>query len=741
MPTRRVEMRIALSALALTAGSTVALAQSDAPSAEGARPASRSLVPAKREPSNAQLLADFIHYVLIDRNDLAAAMGQTLLDKKLPPKEFVKLVEGTQGGVSRFQTAVVRAQRRAEVERVAGALLALYEESKKSSARSPDDVAANIKLLSGTQSQQIFARTQLIAAGEYAVPQLLQALLDRGDMLRAVRAREVLSAMGQQAVVPLTTALPDLDPASQQTVISVLAEIPQPTSVPFLYDVASGTSSGEVRAEAERAITRITGSYNNSIPLAQRYTNLADDYLKESRSLTSFPDDASQLWWTFDPGAGLVMQAVETKVFHEGMAMRLAEKALRKDGSAMPAVSTWLAANMRREIQGTESVANPSYGKDRRDAMYYAVAAGNQPSQNVLARALDENDTQLARKALAAIDRTAGGSNLWTAAGTRRPLVEALRFPNRRVQYEAALALGAAQPKTGFDGSDQIVRLLAGAIRDANARYALILAADTERQNSLTEIFKSQGYTIMPAAVRLDDARQAIADVPAVDLIVSDLPPNATGEMIAAAQGDPKLRATPVLALVPGEGSGELRNRFGRDKRVELARAGLSPAEIGAAAEQLMTTSIGGPITADEAAAYKNRSLAVLRDLAMSGNTVLSIADASGPLVTALKDDANKGPMQLKIADVLAFVPTRDAQENLADAALAAESGPVKIAMLNAVAQSAKRNGNLLAQRHVDSIVALAKDGKGEEATAAAALMGSLNLPGTDLVPLILGSK
>lgn len=747
MPTRCTALLIPASLLVALAGAPFAHAQDtpgqsrSAPAGKAA-PGSRSLVPPKREPSNAQLLADFIHYVLIDRNDLASGSGQALLDKKLAPRDFVKLVESTQGGVPRFQTAVVRAQRRKDVETVAGALLALYEESKKSSARSPDDVTANIKLLSGTQSQQIFAKNQLIAAGEYATPQLLQALLDRGDLLRQARVREVLVGLGQQAVVPLVTVIPDLDPASQQTVVSVLGEIPYPTSLPALYDLLANTPSPDVRQETERSIQRIAGSVNNGVPLAQRYTDLANDYLKESRSLTSFPDEKQQLWWTSDPGVGLVTQAIDTSVFHEGMAMRNAEQALRKDPGASQALGVWIASNFRREIQGGEGIPNPAYAKDRRDATYYAVAAGNQPSQAVLARAIDENDTQLARKALAAIARTAGGTNLWTTGGTRRPLVEALRFPNRRVQYDAALALGGAQPRQPFEGSEQIVRLLAGAIRDANARYALILAADTERQSSLSEILKAEGYTILPPAIRLDDALQAVADVPAVDLIVTDLPPGSTGESLERIQADQKLRATPVLALLPAGSGSELSNRYGRDKRVELARAGLSPKEITAAAEQLLDRSIGGPVSTEEAAEYKARALGILRDLAMSGNTVLNIGDASGPLITALKDESNKGPAMLRIADVLSYVPTREAQEQLADTALASEPGsPARVALINIVADSAKRNGNLLAPRQVESIVAMAKDGQGEEATAAAALMGSLSLPNKDLVPLILGQK
>ena len=53
-------------------------------------------------------------------------------------------------------------------------------------------------------------------------------------------------------------------------------------------------------------------------------------------------------------------------------------------------------------------------------------------------------------------------------------------------------------------------------------------------------------------------------------------------------------------------------------------------------------------------------------------------------------------------------------------------------------AESAKRFGNLLDQRQVDALVEFTSKATGDEATAAAALMGALNLPGTNIVPLIL---
>ena len=147
---------------------------------------------------------------------------------------------------------------------------------------------------------------------------------------------------------------------------------------------------------------------------------------------------------------------------------------------------------------------------------------------------------------------------------------------------------------------------------------------------------------------------------------------------------------------------------------------------------------MGGPIKPEEARDYATKSLSVLRDLAVSGNTVFDVGDASLSLISALGE--TNGKMKLDIAEVLARVEQKRAQVALMDSAVAA-SGDERIALLGKVADSAKRYGNLLEPRQVERALDLAANAPGHEATAAAALVGSLNLSNTNLVPLILQKK
>lgn len=687
--------------------------------------------------SDSELLADFVHYVFIEQIAAAGAMGQGLVDRKIDPVAFVKLVDAS--SAKRFQDAVLRAQRHDSLEPVAAKLWSLYESGKRATVRSAASIAENINLLTQGAAQRQLAAGRLMAAREYAMPQLLQALMQKQDGRLQAEVRQLMVDMSRDAVMPLCAALPQVEPFAQQTLAYILGDIGYPAAVPFLYQLRAKSDVADVKRACDDAIRKIVGVVNETVPVSQRFVDLAENYYAESPSLTIFPGESHQLMWAYDPGAGLIMQAVDTPVYHEAMAMRLCEIALREDAANPRAVPLWLAANFSREIDTPDDPAfvNVAYGDDRRDAMYYAVAAGAAPTQQVLARGLDSNDTPLVLRSLAALNQTAGGSTLWAGQGERKPLLDALMYPNRQVRYEAALALGAAGPREPFAGSEQVVRILGGAIRDAAAKYALVVSSDAERAGMIAGVLRGQGYTILPTALQLADAESSIADVPGVDLIVSSLPSAQTADLIQQAQNNAKLRATPVLGLLSTQGYNEQYARYARDQRVRLIREGASAADMGEAAKQLVDAASGGGISAELAAAYRARSLATLRDLAVAGNAVLNVADAASPLIGALTDAT--GNTKAAICEVLSHVNTKAAQQAVLDAALNAQ-GAERVTLLNAAAGSAKRFGNQTDARHVTALRELATTGGDGEATAAAAVLGSLNLPNSEIVPMILGT-
>jgi len=690
-------------------------------------------------------LKDYVHYVRIARYDLANSFGQGVLDKMGAPfgkvegeqamsvAEFAKLVDES-GEVARFEESAARGQRIAAIEKVSAQLNRAYELGKQSTARNPAQIDASIALLTGTQRQRLVARERLVEAGEYAVPQLLAALGNPSDPALRAEVRQLLVDMGRQSARPLQLALINLDSSAQESVAGILGDIPLTASVPFLAEAAAASKNEGVKRAAAVAIAKLTGSKaGGEVALAPQFSAVARQYLAEVSSLTPFANESVQPIWVFDPATGLTGTAINSAVFHETMAMLVAQRALRADPTSKDALAVWIQADFAREIQSPAGYEHPLF-KDRPEGAYYASAAGAEVLQSVLAQALATGDTQLARKAIDALSRTVGPASM-SRSGANPALVAALRYPNRRVQTDAALALASAAGLASFEGSERVVPILAATVREAGVRSAVVVSGDTERANALAGMLRGQGFVVLAPAASAAEAEASAASATGVDLVVVALGPAAAQEAVSALRSSRAFTSSPVLVYSDAEGVFELGRAFGRDRMVAVVRSGIDPAASQEAIKQLTTTALGAPLTADEASAYQTRALAALRDVAIAGSPAMSVADATGPLVAVLNDP--KVPNKAGVAGVLALINDKRAQQALVDAALKAEGDGITL-LLGAAAESGKRFGNLLESRQIKALADLAANPAAPGATAASTLLGVLDAGGDRVVPMIL---
>lgn len=688
------------------------------------------------ERTDRERLADFIHFVNIARYDVAGALGEELLSGGMTAAAFVSLVEDARE-LQRFESAIGLALRVPELERVAAGLDKLYRDGKLERARDPEEIRANIELLrGGTALGAKIGSDRLLAAGEYAMPQLLEVLVRRDDPGLRARVEQVIVRLGRQAVAPLTAALPELDLARQELVASLLGRVPYGASLPYLVELHQNAGNDAVSRAAAEAVRKLGGTPSDSA--APIYAALAEGYYAEKSELTSFPGEPVQLLWSYDPSLGLVMTPIATEVFHEAMAMRLAETALRLDGTLREAAAVWLAANASREIDTPEGYDNPAYASSRPDAAYYALAAGPNVVQRVLRRAIDDRDTPLVRRAIAALSQTAGSTAALGDDGLgRRSLLEALNYRDRRVRYDAALALAGTGPTETFSGSEVVVPLLASAVSDGAARSAVVLSGDDrEEYDRLRKLLEAEGYAVLPPADGgLRDIEVPLSETPAVDLVVVSMSMERAVAAIEASRSEPKLAVSPLLVLAGAAESEAMRRQFAFDRTVVVRRSSITGEQFAAAVQQTVEEVSGGALDEASSAEYSRRSLAVLRDLAMSRNPVLRVEDAATPLIAAL---GRVRPGELaSVADVLSHMDEPRAQRALMDAAIDA-SGSDQVLLLGSVGRSARLFGNRLESRHVEALAALTRGADQRQATAAAAVLGALNLPGEGVVPLIL---
>ncbi len=688
-----------------------------------------SAAPAQDDPS--QLLDEFIHYTNVAKPDLASAYLEQLLASAVTDAELAGLVDDADGTRKRLEEALGRAHRVPELEGVAAELDRRLQEGRLDLARDPQRIEGAIAMLTGTVRQRQHARAMLTQAGEDAVPRLLAVITEGHDERLRSAAADKLVAIGRQSVIPMCEALSQLEARPQDFVCRILVEIGQPEAAPALLELAmDDAAAADTREIALASFRRIGGQHQD---LSVLYENLGRQYFDEHESLVAFPYEATNNAWSYDPISGLEATPVPTPIFCEVMAMRATARALKVDPGNRAALGLFIAADLKRENDLPPGAGDPIYGENPYTPAFYATIFGPQLCLDVLAIGLDRLDTPLIRDAIAALSKTTGAAML---SGTgRQPLLEALRYPDRRVQYEAALTLGRALPVQRFPGDVMVVPLLASAVRTGDQVFAVIVADDDENLRLDAKRLEGLGFTIVASGRTLETVEAGLGDAAGIDIaLVHTSGAESTTSAVQGIRQAPRTAAAPVLVVAATEDVPQLNQAFRDDFRVKLVRARVTDEQFSEALEEVMLRAAGGRMTEAEAEAYAIEAIMTLRDIAISGNTAYTIADAESALIGAL--ETRQGAMRLMVADILALEDSARAQRVLFDAALAA-SETEQIDLLDRVSDSVKRFGSRAEQHHVDSQLQLITTSGGAQAEAASRLYGALNLPPETAIPLV----
>ncbi|UCD75471.1 MAG: hypothetical protein JSV91_00850 [Phycisphaerales bacterium] len=689
--------------------------------------------PAQAESDPAQLLDDFVHYALVAKPDLAAANAQALMDSGITDADLAKLLDEGRVTPEKFDRAVSRAQLVTELTDVVAELARRVEAGRLDLARDKDRIDEAIAMLIGNQRQKLLAARRLEAAGEYAVPSLLNRITEGRDEQLKAACQEMLRTIGRLAVTPLCEALPNLaDPTGRRIICDLLGEIGYPHAGPFLYELSQDENAAiPVREAAVRAFNRVGGV---EAPLSALFSNLARQYFNGTASLVAYPYESTNIVWRYDAFVGLEPTPVPTEIFGQVMAMKRAAAAARIDPANGEAISLFVAANLKRENDLPAGEDDPIFSDTRYTPAFYATVFGTDTCMDVLAMALDGMDTPLVRDALAALAYTTGGSNLFAGDRQRQPLLEALQYPDRRVQYEAAMTLGRALPQQRYGGDFAVVPLLASAVRTSNQTFGLVIADSEEDRRVIAGRLEQLGFSVLGAASSVSALEAVIAEAVGIDLVViRHADADEARQSITDLRILPKTAAAPVLLVASGVDLPSLKQDYLTDPSVKASPWATEDA-FEAAIDELLLHAAGGRMDEAEAEIYAIESLQVLRDIAVSGCPAYSIADAESALIDALQ--LRTGGTRMLVAKILALIDSDRAQRTLFDAAFAAEGGG-QVELLNHVCDSVKRFGGRAEDRHLRALLALVAASADETAESAARLHGALNLSAAERIGLL----
>ena len=726
MISQRSRLFILASLIATSIPVGYALAQDDATATGDAATAAVSM---DDKQDRMQDLKDFEHYTMIASPDLARSHLRRLLDSGISDEDLRELIDEAMTD-ERFNQVVSRARLVEGMGDIIGELEARARVGAMNLSRDPDRIQEAIQMLGGVRRQQQFARDVLLEAGEYSVPWLLKAITDGDDTTIKLKALDTLKEIGSPAVNPLSVALGKLDPQTQTRVASILGQIGNTAAGPYLSELANDSSAPEASREAARRAANMVSA--GASDLSQQFGSLARRYLTQTGSLVNYPNEDTNAIWEYDSFGGLIPKPVPTEIFGDVMAMQLARKALQYNPDNANALATFIAGNLKRENDLPADMTDPVYGESDYSPAFYALGAGPDVMQQVLAMGLDMNDAPLIRDAIGALQKTSGGSNVINTDIGRSPLLEALQYSDRRVRYDAALALGKAMPRSNFDGDFSVVPTLAEAARAGATSYALVIADADEDRSTYASWLEAKGFEVVARVGTVGEAQTQVASTPGIDLVVIRRDSQGSRNAVSNLARSPKTSVAPVVVFTSQVEAQQLQRDFRDESRIQVKVAPREESAFGSIVDESLTRASGGQMSEGDALAYSLEAIGTLDDIARANSSVFNINDAESTLIEALQ--AQTGNLQVKIAGILAFVDSDRAQRALFDAAL--EPGDDQEQLLNQVAESAKRIGDRAEERHVQRLLALVQAG-GPVGEAAARVHGALNLSSSNVVKII----
>jgi len=681
----------------------------------------------------AELWSDFVHYIKIARPDLAGSYGKAIQSSGATPEDIYSVAVNTPD----VELLLGRAENMSpEMADIVRSVRLTIEDGYQAMRANPVGIADAIDRLVGSARARVNATNRLLQSGEYAVPQLLLTLTDPATTPQLRTAIiEFLPKLGKDGVRPLAVALQTEDPELQEILARALGEIGYPHSVPRLREVLDTRELlPRTRETFERAIVACGGESALKKPLAELCYDLASSYYDLKASLLPSELPMSNVWY-FTGETDVKFVPVPSQIFCDIYAMRMSRLTLKHDPDFYPAVSLWLAANIRKEADLPEGQTDPTRGADQPAAAYYIRASGARYAQEVLQRALEDHDSRVAIPAIEALADTAGTESLLltTNAGAQ-PLVQALTYPDRRVRYLAAVSLANALPQAGFEGDDLVMTVLNEALRQTGQKTALIIVEDELKRNQLKDVARGANYEIID---NVDPAKAIVAGYESggVDLVIISSDPT-PGEVVSMLRREEAFATVPIIIAAMNNDS--LRTLAKLDGRTVVMGEEVSEGAFGEALGKAVTLTTGTPMTRIDRDIWAVRAAQSVRKLGLAGNRVFDLERSRSMLANALMVETDD--VRVAAAEALAVLSSAEAQQAiiaLADDKFADEL--VRISALKALAESARRHGNQLETAHVETILSLVTGNDPQPLREAAAqALGSLDLPSDQIKPLIL---
>ena len=545
------------------------------------------------------------------------------------------------------------------------------------SARIDREVSA----LTKSAEERSLAIENLRPAGSYAIPSLVTAFRNaKGDARRAIA--ESLGKLDTNAVPGLIAWLDSSDEAESQAAAEALGRIGDRRAIPPLTWVAADPKSKpKAKAAAAEAIARITHE-----PFANQAQSPSRLLAAEARRYQLQNVDLSQsaTLWLWDDSTKLpVVKSLPRAAVIDLIGTRFAKESLVLDPSDEEAQITLVSLTL--DLSKPPAIP-PS-----------VLAAGPGVLGQVVRRSIADRRPDLAVKAVVAFGKVSSRDTL--SKGWRgNALIEALAAPDRRVQFAAAEALLALDPKAPFPGSSTVVPVLARFAANPKQPGAVVIDGNPNRGSQLVGLLMPLGYD--PQYAHTGEAGFRVAsDLANVELIVIN--PSYLGgawtlqDTLANLRGDARTASLPIFLVGPINLESRIGGKAANFSGIHYLVLPTETALLKRQVDRGLAKHGTSPLSDAERADYALRASQLLTKInATKGSPFAAdLATIEPHLVLALNQEATAEAAALALADL----PGQDAQRGLAGVLLdMAKPTGIRLKAAESLARNLRRHGPLL---------------------------------------------
>jgi hypothetical protein len=633
--------------------------------------------------------------IQVGKYDQAASLLKALLAKSPTDEELLQIE--AERGMSAFLRLLTIPQLRAD----AGPLVERVTAAVKQKVSDPERINRFIKNLSASPPERAYAITELRRAGAAAVPHLVAALRATADPAEHNVILNALVRLDRDAVPPLLAALDVGDNAIRAELIDVLQRRGDPAAAPGLWHPAAAARQPDfVRRKATEALAALLGRPRDYLgPAKEALTREAERYYRHQVKLPSAP---VTVWRWDEQQKQLVSDARTVSQAEEYYGLRYARLALELDPTYQPAQVVFLSLALEKGFERAGLDQPLATGAPE---VKNLVGTVNRPLlAAVLERALADRRLAVILGAVRALgDLSAASATKATGEGTTA-LVQALNFPDRRIQMAAADALlRIGGPAQGGARLVEVLRRALAAHSEKAQPKALVGYANLDFGHEVGKVVQQAGFE--PVVVQTGrDALRRLGEAADIDVLVLDhaLSYPELPNLLAQLRADINYGLLPVLVTAPADREASLRRLTERYRNVWIV-----PLDSEALKRELparIADAMGRPLSEAERKAFSAEAVLWLARLARGEVAGYDLRPAERAILEAIRSD-ELGALAIEAAGRL---PGRTAQSELATAVLDSNRpAPLQAAAAAELSRHLQRYGLGLTNDQVKALEAL----------------------------------